>query len=91
MPDRDRDENARVLAWQQKVYGVPTQPGDMVTIGVTPGELALLETNADNDNPGFDRLAAKIKAAQAGRPADWLEYLIFEPTGADTEPGADDG
>ena len=57
------------------------QPGDVVTIGVTESELALLEANAWAEHPGFDRLAAKIKAARAGRPAAWPEYLTCDDGG----------
>lgn len=65
------------------------QPGDVTTIGVTAAELALLEANAFAEHPGFDHLAAKIKAAQAGRAEAWAEYLIVPVDGA--EPGADHG
>lgn len=46
-----------------------------VTIAVTDGELALLEANAWNDDR-FDNLAAKVKAARAGKPEEWMDYLI---------------
>lgn len=39
-------------------------------------DVALLEASAYSGNPGFDRLAARIKAARAGQPADWTAYLI---------------
>lgn len=50
---------------------------DEVTIDVTDGELALLEVNAWNDMR-FNSLAAKIKAARAGRPEEWMDYLVME-------------
>lgn len=52
------------------------QPGNVVTVAVTDDELALLEVNAYSEDPGFDCLAAKVKAARAGDPASWREYLI---------------
>lgn len=51
-------------------------PDDIfVTIAVTDGELALLEASAWNDDR-FDNLAAKVKAARAGKPEEWMDYLI---------------
>lgn len=48
----------------------------VVIVEVTRTELALLEANAYADHPGFDTLAAKMKASRAGRAPRWHEYLL---------------
>lgn len=62
---------------------------EVVIIEVTRSELALLEANAAAEHPGFDALAAKIKASRAGRAPQWHEYLIYG--GGNDEDDEDDG
>jgi len=58
---------------------------EVVVIEVTRSELALLEANAVAEHPGFDALAAKIKASRAGRAPRWREYLTYGGNGEDDE------
>ena len=67
---------------------------EVVIIEITRAELALLQANAAAEHPGFDTLAAKIKASRAGRASQWHEYLIYGGTDddgpdEDSEPEAE--
>lgn len=48
--------------------------------GITTADLAALETSARAGVPGAGTLAAKVKAAQAGKPALWRDHLITAHT-----------
>ena len=76
------DETAREAA------SLHEPDSEVVIIEVTRAELALLEANAAAGHPGFDTLAAKIKASRAGRAAQWPEYAIYGGDAGGDEPSA---
>lgn len=100
LDDRDFDDPAEETAAVAAEAGLADETArdaaslrepdsEVVIIEVTRAELALLEANAAAEHPGFDTLAAKIKASRAGRAAQWPEYAIYGgDTGDDDEPTA---